>query len=266
MSIKTIFLDRDGVINKDVNYAYKIVDFEFIEGLKNLEVTIGQVRPLLDLKPKTQLTLFKKIQKNKLSSRQVENEVKKYKNLKPVQTRDNSNKTNNWDELIGIYKINLSNYLKDENLQIILIGDGPEKDKLKNFQLELNLENISFIAPQKRELIPELLASADIGLVCLKKYIPGAVPSKMYEAMSSGLPIIMIGEGEPSEIVSNNNCGISIRPGEPIEIANVIKKLANDSTLRKTMGQNSRKTAISEYNRNIILNKFYKYLEKNSNN
>ena len=33
MSIKTIFLDRDGVINKDVNYAYKIVDFEFIEGI-----------------------------------------------------------------------------------------------------------------------------------------------------------------------------------------------------------------------------------------
>ena len=33
MTIKTIFLYRDGVINKDVNYAYKIVDFEFIEGI-----------------------------------------------------------------------------------------------------------------------------------------------------------------------------------------------------------------------------------------
>ena len=33
MSIKTIFLDRDGVINKDVNYAYKVVDFEFIDGI-----------------------------------------------------------------------------------------------------------------------------------------------------------------------------------------------------------------------------------------
>jgi D-glycero-D-manno-heptose 1,7-bisphosphate phosphatase len=33
MAIKTIFLDRDGVVNKDVNYAYKIVDFEFIDGI-----------------------------------------------------------------------------------------------------------------------------------------------------------------------------------------------------------------------------------------
>jgi D-glycero-D-manno-heptose 1,7-bisphosphate phosphatase len=33
MSIKTIFLDRDGVINKEVNYLYKIEDFEFINGV-----------------------------------------------------------------------------------------------------------------------------------------------------------------------------------------------------------------------------------------
>ena len=33
MPIKTIFLDRDGVINKEVNYLYKIEDFEFIDGV-----------------------------------------------------------------------------------------------------------------------------------------------------------------------------------------------------------------------------------------
>jgi D-glycero-D-manno-heptose 1,7-bisphosphate phosphatase len=35
MPIKTIFLDRDGVINKEVNYLYKIKDFEFLEGIFN---------------------------------------------------------------------------------------------------------------------------------------------------------------------------------------------------------------------------------------
>ena len=33
MSIKTIFLDRDGVINKEINYLHKIDDFEFIDGI-----------------------------------------------------------------------------------------------------------------------------------------------------------------------------------------------------------------------------------------
>jgi D-glycero-D-manno-heptose 1,7-bisphosphate phosphatase len=33
MPIKTIFLDRDGVINKEVNYLHKIEEFEFIDGV-----------------------------------------------------------------------------------------------------------------------------------------------------------------------------------------------------------------------------------------
>jgi len=33
MSIKTIFLDRDGVINREINYLHKIDDFEFIDGI-----------------------------------------------------------------------------------------------------------------------------------------------------------------------------------------------------------------------------------------
>ena len=33
MPIKTIFLDRDGVINKDTNYLYKIEDFQFVDGV-----------------------------------------------------------------------------------------------------------------------------------------------------------------------------------------------------------------------------------------
>ena len=33
MTIKTIFLDRDGVINKEVNYLHKIDSFIFIDGI-----------------------------------------------------------------------------------------------------------------------------------------------------------------------------------------------------------------------------------------
>ena len=33
MTIKTIFLDRDGVINKEISYLHKIEDFEFIDGV-----------------------------------------------------------------------------------------------------------------------------------------------------------------------------------------------------------------------------------------
>ncbi|WP_345992926.1 D-glycero-beta-D-manno-heptose 1,7-bisphosphate 7-phosphatase [Sulfurimonas sp. HSL-1716] len=36
MAKKALFLDRDGVINKEINYLYKIEDFEFIDGIFEL--------------------------------------------------------------------------------------------------------------------------------------------------------------------------------------------------------------------------------------
>lgn len=36
MANKALFLDRDGVINKEINYLHKIEDFEFIEGIFDL--------------------------------------------------------------------------------------------------------------------------------------------------------------------------------------------------------------------------------------
>ena len=83
-----------------------------IEALKESKVTVGQVRPLIDLKPATQIAIFKKIKSKSLTARQVEKEVKKYKNLKPQSlTQDNFENTDDWEQLVGIYKINLSNYL-----------------------------------------------------------------------------------------------------------------------------------------------------------
>ena len=36
MAAKALFLDRDGVINKEINYLHKIEDFEFVEGIFDL--------------------------------------------------------------------------------------------------------------------------------------------------------------------------------------------------------------------------------------
>ena len=82
------------------------------DALKNLKVTIGQVRPLLDLNPKIQKALFKKIQDREMSSRQVEKEVKKYKNLDISKIQKKTQNSEDWEELVAIYTIKLSKYLE----------------------------------------------------------------------------------------------------------------------------------------------------------
>ena len=81
--------------------------------------------------------------------------------------------------------------------------------------------------------MPAIWASADLAMICLKKYILGAVPSKLYEAMASSCPIIFIGDGEPREIIHKANCGYSIYPPEIDNISISISKMINDNKKEK---------------------------------
>lgn len=127
------------LLNFNVSDSGKMI----VEGLINLEVTVGQVRPLLDLKPKLQLALFKKIKTKKLSSREVEKEVKKYKNLIDNESnliKDEKSDSSDWEQLVGIYKANLSNYLKT-SIEIKKNKNGKGKI-IVEYQDEDNLADI----------------------------------------------------------------------------------------------------------------------------
>lgn len=83
-----------------------------VEALKNSKVTIGQVRPLLDLNPKIQKFLFKKVQDRDMSARQVEREAKKYKDLGASKVQIKNQSSEDWEELVAIYIANLSKHLE----------------------------------------------------------------------------------------------------------------------------------------------------------
>ena len=86
-----------------------------LKALEEKQVSAGQIRPLIDLKPVTQLTIFKKIKLHNLSARQVEKEVKKYKNL---GTASSSHKKNSKfivdNQKLAILKTKLSNHLENK--------------------------------------------------------------------------------------------------------------------------------------------------------
>ncbi|HEV8063532.1 MAG TPA: glycosyltransferase family 4 protein, partial [Acidimicrobiales bacterium] len=76
-----------------------------------------------------------------------------------------------------------------DGFRLVIIGDGPDAPRLRKMAVDLKLDNVSFLGPRPRDEVPALLASADIALVPLGVDLPGAVPSKLYEAMGSGLPV-----------------------------------------------------------------------------
>ncbi len=147
-------------------------------------------------------------------------------------------------------------------LKIVFIGDGPEKGSL--MQQARGLDIITFFPPRNKEEIPQLLASADIAIIPLKIYIPGAVPSKIYEAMASALPLILVAKGEAATIVHEADAGIVVPPGEVAAIAQGIRRLFSSRELRQRLGENGRSAAVKRFERKKIIVNLLHFLEEHS--
>ena len=163
------------------------------------------------------------------------------------------------DQLLKV--ANLAQQCND-NFRFLLIGDGPEKSNLLEESKRLKLKNIEFREPLDREKIPEILSDSDIAIIPLKQYIPGAVPSKLYEAMALEVPVVLIGVGEPAEIVKKSNCGINVKPNDIKGIYDAIKRLTLAEGMRVSMGENGRATVKKQFNREIILTDFISFLKE----
>lgn len=149
----------------------------------------------------------------------------------------------------------------EPSLEIILIGDGPEKQVLVAAAHNRELPNLRFLDPVLAEDVPDLLASADILLITLKSYIPGAVPSKLYEAMASGKPVLLVASGEPAEIVEQYQAGIVVEPDNISGLVNALQMLRDNPELRQELGRNGRRAAEDSFNREKIVAGFITYLE-----
>ncbi|MFZ5878865.1 MAG: glycosyltransferase family 4 protein [Chloroflexota bacterium] len=145
-------------------------------------------------------------------------------------------------------------------VRFTLVGDGPEKGKLLDMARRLGLENVNFCEPVAKEEMPGVLTSADALIVPLKIQLTGAVPSKLYEAMSMGKPIILIAEGEAAQIVREAGCGLVVRPGDLDGFVAAIAHLSADPQACKTMGANGRLAAIRNHDRAQIAEQFANHL------
>lgn len=146
-------------------------------------------------------------------------------------------------------------------LRFVLIGDGPEKRDLMARATSQGLTNVTFLPSMPHGDMPGVLASADIIAVSLRSAIPGAVPSKLYEAMASGRPVAFVGSGEAAEIVRSGGAGVVVAPGEVAALERSLRLLAADTTRAKTLGENGRRVAVEQFDRGRISARFIDYLE-----
>jgi glycosyltransferase involved in cell wall biosynthesis len=143
-----------------------------------------------------------------------------------------------------------------------LIGDGPERSRLRELAEKSGLTNVRFIPTQPASRMAEVLSALDVALAPLKRHplFKGALPSKMFEAMGAGLPVIVSVDGEARAIIEKARGGIYVEPESPRQMADAILQLYLDPALRHSLGENGRRYVGSHYSRSEAARKFEQLL------
>lgn len=150
----------------------------------------------------------------------------------------------------------------EAGLDVVLVGDGPEKAALVARAAERGLHHVRFLPPLPAAEIPALVASSDVALVPLKLHLPGAVPSKVYEAMASARPVMMVATGEPAELVRTHDAGLVAAPGDVAALADGLRRLVADPALRERLGAAGRRAAEAHFDRAAIAGTFIDHLQE----
>lgn len=134
----------------------------------------------------------------------------------------------------------------DSRIQFVLVGEGALKEKLIRECNLRKLRNVSILPFEPRSRLPEVLASADAGVILLQRGMAGlSVPSKIYSLLASGRPILACVEEESdiARMIHESQSGFVIPPGKPEELVQAVKELFEKSKLRYEMEQSARRFA-----------------------
>lgn len=125
------------------------------------------------------------------------------------------------------------------NAKLLLIGDGPEREKIQNLCEELKLcDHIKMVG--KLKSTDKILSIADLFLLTSATESFGLVA---LEAMASRVPVISTNSGGLPEVNINGKTGYLSNVGNIEEMANNAISLLNDEAMLKQFKENSRKHA-----------------------
>jgi glycosyltransferase involved in cell wall biosynthesis len=125
--------------------------------------------------------------------------------------------------------------LKDINLKIV--GSGPQKTELENFITANNLSNVKLFSHKSGPELYDLIKKSRLAVVPAIWYENN--PIAVLEAMALGKPVIGPDLGGMPELVMSGKTGLIFQAGNANDLKLKIKALYNDQELVAKMGQNT---------------------------
>jgi glycosyltransferase involved in cell wall biosynthesis len=151
---------------------------------------------------------------------------------------------------------------KDLGIRIVLVGDGTEKQRLQERVQTERLANVSMLDTLPFGMMPALMSSCDIAVVTMSDKTSGMVPSKLFEALASARPVVLVASGEAASVVERGQCGIVVGHGDANGLAHAIRTLAESPKRRAELGARAREVVHAHYDRRKALRDFSRLLSE----
>ena len=150
----------------------------------------------------------------------------------------------------------------ENNIRFLLVGDGAEKESLIELAARLNLKNVIFHDQVGRDRIPEFYGACDICLVPLRKVgiFTRNIPSKIYEIMAAGRPIVISTDGESRKLVEAAEAGIGATPEDANDLSEKIMHLYHSNESRVKMGHNGYAFVLANSSRKRLSEYYFEIL------
>ena len=159
----------------------------------------------------------------------------------------------------------VSGLIKDPfpNLHLILVGEGPDEQMLKNKVREMGLDgNVTFF-PFTRE---PMYVFERIDILVLSSLYKEGLPNVLLEAMSMKVPVVSSKMAGVPEIVKDGETGYMVEPGKSDQLTEAISKLWSDKAAYKKMSENGRKLMEENFDKEVQFTKFLEYFHRITRN
>jgi glycosyltransferase involved in cell wall biosynthesis len=140
------------------------------------------------------------------------------------------------------------------DITYLLVGDGADRDRLVAERDRRKLSNVIMRPSVAKADVPGLYAAADVCLVPLRDVplFQAFVPSKLFEVLAAGRPVIGAVRGEAREILARSGGALLVEPEHGDQLAAAVAQLRADPILRATLARSGRAFAEQHYDRDTL--------------
>jgi colanic acid biosynthesis glycosyl transferase WcaI len=160
--------------------------------------------------------------------------------------------------------VDAAELLEGEAIEILIVGDGADAPELRRRLAEGGPANVRMLGAVAHERVPGLYAQADAAVVLLRDrpLFHRALPTKMFEALAAGRPLVLSAAGEAARLIEAGSCGVPVAPERPDQLAAAISELAAKPARAAELGAAGRRLVSDRFSRRHALDRWERLLSE----